>query len=195
MTVRTKTDCITEISNFFPIFHDAVISGNRLFWNLHAEQAYIFREGTRASMIRDYIVKSLRALLVEEKRTHIKDANQTTYFCIGKWIIIIHKIKENETVAVNRTNLSMALNDNDSQTAMQFSEESTILYLGYKEIVASRFEPEVLIACPDGAKPAWTMELKPRETPEPIEITPDTITPEPNRVRVMKHKNEENKEL
>jgi len=187
MTIRNEVICDSDLGNLYDIFYNSVIKGYAYFWEHFGEHAYFLTIHTRARIIRDRVAQELRMSLSGKSEVNIVEKNQTTYFCIGKnWAIIVHKIHENGTVAINKTNLSINFNDNDRQDDLPYiPSKATVLHLGYTETVPAN-EPQVRLACPNGESPAWVKEIKPSAPPEPvIDITP--VEPDaPRRVRVIK---------
>ncbi len=189
MAVRRRDQAEHDLGGrgFFPEFHASVVAGISRYWEKYESDAYCTRPHTRASLIRDFIVDELKIRIDGKPRVRILEKNQTTYFCIGNWVVVVHKLHDDYTITLNRTQIALELNGNFSvQLELpEISATATVLQLGYLESLADRLMPQVFLVCPDGSTPAWFLELKPVEGPEPVEITPeDKGAPDSGVVRV-----------
>jgi hypothetical protein len=103
----------------------------------------------------------------------ISDEQQTTTILFDKnWVLKIHKLDEGGNTAPNDTQLSLNLNDNDLYGLPGLPPTATAINLGYIEIVGDRMNPEMQLVCPDGNRPAWTIDLGAAPPPAPsVEIT------------------------
>jgi hypothetical protein len=172
---------------FFAIFLEAMLAAHKRYWDKYGEDAYCVRSVSRANLIRDFAVDELRKGLDGRPLVRIIDENQTAYIYIGiDWMIVVHKLHEDFTIALNDNQVSLGLNDNQPvQSGLPgIPDEATVLQLGYVETLADRFAPQVFLVCPNGHAPAWVIPLKPSVPPTPQEITPDDPAGDPDRVRV-----------
>lgn len=175
MPIRSVEMAQAELGVYFEDFVAAIDAGVRHFWDKYGEDAYRLTAITRAGVFRCFIADELKQRLDGRPGVRIEEAFQTDTVYFGQnWLLRVHKLDEGGQTAPNGTQTRMDLDDNDMQCMPGFPEAPTVVYLGYIEIVADRLNPEMLLTCPDGVRPAWTIDLRGSTSAPPappIEIT------------------------
>jgi hypothetical protein len=175
MAVRSVESAQIELGSYFEDFVSAIDAGTRHFWTQWAGDAHRITTCSRAGVIRCLIADELKQLVDGRPGVSIVEAQQTTTISIGpNWLVKIHKLDEGGQTAPNDTQARMDLDDNDLNCLPGMPDTATVVYLGYIEIVADRMNPEMLLVCPDGVRPAWVIDLRASLSAPPvppIEIT------------------------
>jgi hypothetical protein len=168
MAFRRQEVAERELAQYFQIFRAAVKAGYRRFWD--GDFVADLDKGTRARVIRDFVVAELRRQLDGQRQVYIDDTNQTALFCIGtNWAVQVHKLDECGEVSKNYTQLAMDLRRNtiDESLLPNIPSAATVLFLGY---VDSDIEhPEIWLACPGERNETWMIDLSDEAQGAPVE--------------------------
>jgi hypothetical protein len=167
MAIRGREIAEAELGQYFDDFRDAIVAGTAHFWTTYEADAHRITTGCRANMLRCFIADELKQRLDGKSGIKIIEDQQTTAICFGyNWLLKVHKFDEECHAAINRTQTCLDLNDNDLYDVKLpgIPENATVVFLGYIEILGDRLHPEMRLSCPDGAKPAWAIDLN--EAPE-----------------------------
>lgn len=187
MTIRDLETAKIELKNCLPILRKCVADGIAEYGKLNPVSPQ-FRINTSASVIRDMIAHQIRSKAVLEKHLNIRPIEKygTTHFVIGNWIIRVHKIHDDGSIALNQTQLAMSIDANYTPLQTDFLENPTYLYLGYVPNLTNCSNPTIVLVCPNGNEPAWMLELLPEQVIEltHLPIKENTITETPVRTRV-----------
>jgi hypothetical protein len=174
MTLRRREIAEKQLGPLFDDFRDSITAGTRRFWTRYEDDAHLFTTICRATMLRCFIAEELKMRLDGRPGIKIIEANQTTVICIGhSWLLKVHKFDEECHKAMNETQMCLGLSENDLHALPLpgLPESATVVFLGYIEILGERLRPEMRLSCPDGAKPAWVINLDGPPASSASEIT------------------------
>jgi hypothetical protein len=162
MAFRGRDVAEKEMGHLFDDFRGALTAAAQHFWVKYQDDAHIFTTICRANIMRCLIANELKKALDGRPGIKIIEGGQTTTICVGQnWVLKVHKFDEECHTAINDNQTSLALNDNDLGMALLpgMPETATVVFLGYIEIIGDHLNPEMRLSCPDGAKPAWIIDL------------------------------------
>jgi hypothetical protein len=176
MPIRTRRMAEQDFEPLMDKLHDAVVKGVHDYARECAGQASKYRPNTRRSIIRDNIVKRLRASLDGERGIHIRDKNGTTYFgYLSRWQFGVRMLCEKKmAAALNRTQLALNIqnNDDDAPPLGPLFHGTTKLYLGY--IAPENLEQiAVALVAPDGHRNAWELSISPTARGKVVPLATD----------------------
>lgn len=181
MSIRPRQLAQQDFAALAGKIYEAVTEGHRDYARKYGSEASTHRRNTRRSLIRDHIVKRLRAALDGERGVNIRDSHGTTYFnFFGRWQVIVRMLgRKAFGVVLNRTQLALGIQDNaeDAPLLGPLFRGTTKLYLGY----LTPEEPDqldVLLVAPDGKRNAWDLPIEPPAQGEVVPLRPKTPPPE-----------------
>ena len=181
MSIRPRHLAEHDFTEFMDTFYDAVIEGHRDYARKYGAEASSHRRNTRRSIIRDHIVKRLRAALDGRRGVQIKDRYGTTYFnFLGRWQIVIRMlVRKQFGVALNRTQLAFAIQANaeDAPPLGEMFRGTTKLYLGYLVPEGFGADLDVLLVAPDGKRNAWDIPIDRRKGGAVVHFEPPPPAP------------------
>lgn len=183
MTIRTVDQASAELGPYFEFFRDAVSAATGHFWRKYRDDAHRLTARSRANIMCDLIGDELKRLIGGKAKVGIIDHFAVASFYFGSnWVVRVHKMDADCRVATNDTQICLQLNENDLDdiSLPGVDEKASVVFLGYIDNPASPEAPEVMLSCPNGDVPAWSISLgivappTPEELPQPQTATDGT---------------------
>lgn len=183
MIIRSRHMAEEDFDAFADEFHRGVVEGHRDFARECAAQASKYRTNTKRSIIRDNIVKQLRADLDGRRGIYIRDRYGTTYFnFFGRWRLTIRMMDEKRLgVVLNRTQLAFGFQHNVDNFPPLGSifQGTTAVYLGYL-VPENGDDLDVIMVAPNGERNAWEMPIVPKRRGDVVPLPTRGPPPAPD---------------